>query len=347
MRSRTVGFLGGHRVAVALLVATVSALLLASGASASAPVLEFVAPGHAFPVTFTTESGAVTAELAGFESVVECAASTGEGKITGPHSTLSQYTFTGCKAEGTLNANCNSTGANTGEIVSEEIEAEPVYIDQAREEVGMLLDPEGNIYMKFECGGEQVEARGPFLAPASPVNKATTSFTATLSESLGVQLPNEYETSSGEKRLALPTGKRGTHEPASTGVEAAFTIHTAVPIEVRAITTGQMEAKQREEAEKARQAEAKRAEETIAKLRGEVAAGKHAEESLSAKLTALERRLKEEARRKREVLLASALKRCKREPARKRSQCRAQAEHKYGGTVRKGKASTTESRSRT
>lgn len=341
MRSRIGRLLDGHRMAVALLTATVSALLLASGASASPPVLEFVTPGHAFPVAFTTESGAVTAELAGFESVVECAASTGEGEITDPHSTLSQYTFTGCAAKGSLNATCKSEGANVGEIVSEEIEAEPVYIDQARGEVGMLLDPKGGVYMKFECGGEQVEANGPFLAPASPVNKITTSFTATLSESLGVQLPNEYENSSGEKRLALPTGKRGTHEPASTGVEAAFTIHTAVPIEVKAVTTGQMEAKQREEAEKTRQAEAKRTEETISKLREEVAADKRAEKILSAKLAAIEKRQKEEAtKRKREALLASALKRCKREPPRRRSQCRARAEHRYGGAAQKGKAST-------
>lgn len=39
-------------------------------AKAASPVLEFVAPGTAFPVGFTADGGPVTAELAGFDSVV-------------------------------------------------------------------------------------------------------------------------------------------------------------------------------------------------------------------------------------------------------------------------------------
>jgi hypothetical protein len=323
-----------------------AALLVVADADASPspPVLEFTTSSKTFPVAFTTESGAVTAELAGFESVVHCAASQGQGEITGPHSTLSHYSFTGCAAEGSLNAKCKSLGANAEEIVSEEVEAEPVYIDQARNEVGLLLDPTGGVYMKFECGGESVEAIGPFLAPASPTDKETTTFTATLSESQGVQTPDEYELANGEKRLALPSGKRGTHEPAPTGVEATFTIHTSVPVEVKELTTGQVEAKRREEAEKARQAETKRTEETIAKLREEAATDKHAEESLSAKLAAIEKRETDEAaKRKREKLLAGALKRCKREPPRKRAQCRAKAKRRYGSAAGKGKAGSAES----
>jgi hypothetical protein len=345
MSSRTIGFLGGRRV-VAVLLAAVS-LLVAAGAHASAnpPVLEFTTPGKAFPVAFTTESGEVTAELGGFASVVHCAASTGEGEITGPHSTLSRYSFTGCEAKGTsLNAKCSSVGANAEEIVSEEVEAEPVYIDQARNEVGLLLDPTGGVYMKFECGGESVEAIGPFLARAFPTNKETTTFTATLSESHGVQTPDEYELANGEKRLALPSGNRGTHPPAPTGVEATFTIHTSVPVEVKELTTGQMEARQREEAEKARQAEAKRTEETISKLREEVTIEKHAEETLSAKQAALEKRQADEAaKRKREKLLAGALKRCKREPPRKRAKCRAKAERRYGSAAENGRTGSAKS----
>jgi hypothetical protein len=332
--------LGGRRVITVVLAAAMVPLTVATSANANStpPVLEFATPGNSFPVSFTTESGLVTAELAGFESVVHCAASQGEGEITGPHSTLSHYSFTGCAAEGSLNAKCKSLGANAEEIVSEEIEAEPVYIDQARNEVGLLLDPTGGVYMKFECGGETVEAIGPFLAPASPTNMETTTFTARLSESQGVQTPNEYELANGEKRLALPTGRRGTHAPTPTGVEAMFTIHTSVPVEVRELTIGQMEAKQREEAEKARQAEVKRSEETIAKLREEVAADKHGEELLSAQLATVEKRLKaEEARHEREhkkQLLAKALRKCRREPPRKRAQCRARAERRYGHAAR-------------
>ncbi|HEX5309548.1 MAG TPA: hypothetical protein VFW38_10775 [Solirubrobacteraceae bacterium] len=241
-------------------VATMGLLLAAGAASATAssPVLEFATPGNAFPVAFTTESGEVKAELAGFESVVTCTTSQGEGEITGPHSTMSEYTFTGCAAKGSsLNASCKSEGAATGEILSEQVEAEPVFIDQARDEVGMLLDPHGGVYMEFECGGESVVAEGPFLAPGSPIDKETMSFTLALSESHGVQTPNEYESADGQKHLALPTGIRGTHQPASTGVEATFTVHTSAPVEVKAVTSAEIEAKQREEAEKARQGEIK------------------------------------------------------------------------------------------
>jgi hypothetical protein len=47
-------------------------------------------------------------------------------------------------------------------ITAGAIEADLVYIDQAKHEVGMLLNPGGGLYMTFECGGESVEAIGRF-----------------------------------------------------------------------------------------------------------------------------------------------------------------------------------------
>ncbi len=113
-------------------------LLVPAGASAASPVLEFVVPGHSLPVSFTTESGAVSAEMAGFETLVECTASHGEGEITGPRATVSKYRLTGCTAGG---QECESAGANAEEIKTGPIDADLVYIDQARREVGMLLNP--------------------------------------------------------------------------------------------------------------------------------------------------------------------------------------------------------------
>jgi hypothetical protein len=352
MSSRTVRFLGGHRLTTALLAAAMALLLAPAGAAATAssPVLEFATPGKAFPVAFAVEGGAVKAELANFDSVVHCTASHGEGQITGPRSTVSQYSFTGCVTEGATHAKCQSEGAKEEEIISEEIEAELVYIDQARDEVGMLLNPGGGTYMSFKCGGESVEAIGSFLAPVSPIDKEGTSFTATLSESQSIQTPDEYENENGEKRQALPTGKRGTQEAVTTGVEATFTIHSSVPGTIEAITTEEMEAKQREEA---RQEEVKRTEATIAKLREEAAADKQREEALSAELAAILKRQQEEpAKRKvqkakpktpnRGQLLAKALKQCKRQPPRKRGRCKAEAERRYGGgtSEKKGKKSS-------
>lgn len=339
MRPPTVRFLDGRRIAMLLAAAAVTALLVPAGASAS-PVLEFVTPGKAFPVAFTTEGGLVKAEMAGFEEVVHCTGSKGEGEITGPRTTVSHYRFTGCTAEGKSGSATCKSGAAAEEIVSEEIKSELVFIDQAKDEVGMLMNTDGATYMEFSCGGEQVVATGSFLAPVSPLNTETTSFTATLSESQSVQIPDAYEDASGELLHAIPFGQRGSHEPLPTGVEAVIAVHPSTPVTVEAVTTAQIEAKQREEVEKTRQAEAKRTEETIAMLREEVAADKHGEEVLAAQLAAVEKRLKEEVaklkRERQKELLAKALKRCKHQPPRKRAQCRARAERRYGGAAGKG-----------
>jgi hypothetical protein len=337
MRSRPIRFLSSRRVAAALAATAMAALLVPASASASpSPVLEFATPSKAFPVHFTTESGAVKAELAGFNSVVHCAASQGEGEITGPRSTVSHYSFTGCVTEGATKAKCKSAGAKEEEIVSEKIESELVYIDQAKDEVGMLMNAGGGVYMAFACGGELVVATGSFVAPVSPLNTETTSFTATLSESQSVQIPDAYENASGVVLHAIPFGQRGSHEAVPTGVEATIVIHPSVPVTVRAVTTAQMEAKQREEA---RQEEAKRTEAVIAKLREEAAADKQREESLSAQIAALEMRLKAKPKAPtRAQLLAKALKQCKRQPPSKRGQCRAAAERRYGGAAGKHKS---------
>jgi hypothetical protein len=132
---------------------------------------------------------------------------------------------------------CKSEGAeNEEEITTGPIDAELVYIDQARREVGVLLNPSDGVYIAFECGGESAEGQGPFLAPVSPIDQEATSFTATLNQLDSVQTPDEYENEKGERLQAIPTGRRGTNEFVPTGVEAAFTVHPSAPGEIRAIT---------------------------------------------------------------------------------------------------------------
>jgi len=235
--------LRGRRTPVAVLTVAMALLLVPAGASATSPVLEFVVPGGHLPVGFTTESGPVTAEMAGFESLVHCAASSGEGEITGPRSTVSKYTLTGCATERGSHAKCHSENANEGEIRTGPIDAELVYIDQAKHEVGILLDPGGGTYIAFRCGGESAEGRGPFLAPGSPVNEEASVFTVTLEQSGSLQTPDEYEGAGGEKLTAIPTGEHGGGQLVTTGVEATFTVQTSVPVDVRAISTEEVEAK--------------------------------------------------------------------------------------------------------
>lgn len=192
------------------------ALLLAVPASASAtsPVLEFVVPGNHLPVSFKTTSGPVTAEMANFANLVHCAASQGEGEITGPRSTVSTYTFTGCVTEGGSTKKCHSAGANEEEIKAGPIDAELVYIHQAKHEVAMLLNPGRGTYIAFECGGESAEGSGRFLAPGSPVNEAASVFTVTLKQSGSLQTPDEYE---GRRRRRAQSDPHGRARRRTTG----------------------------------------------------------------------------------------------------------------------------------
>jgi hypothetical protein len=303
----------GIRLCLVALI-TASALVLApASANAALPVLEFVSPGNGFPIDFTAEGGPVVAELNGFDSVVHCSGSEGDGAITGPRSTLSNFVFKGCVAVGGTHANqeCKSEGAlNPEEIKADAIEAELVYIDQANHQVGMLLNPGGGVYMEFKCGGELVEASGPFLSPVGPINQEAMSFTASLSHVGAMQTPSEYEGPSGEKLQAIPMGKRESQPlPATTGVGLSFTILPSVPLEIRAVSAAEVEAKQR-------------AEEAAAKKRQE-------EEAAAA---AKKRQEEQQAESKRIAHLRSkALTQCRRKAhaKHKRLRCERRVKKKY------------------
>jgi hypothetical protein len=304
----------GIGLCVAASIAALALTVMPAQAKAASPVLEFVSPASAFPIDFTADGGEVTAVMANVVPVVQCAHSQGEGEIIGPRSTLSQYVFTGCVAhEGGSTANCQSEPLDTGVIESETIEADLVYIDQAKHEVGMLLNPSGGVYMTFKCGGELVEARGPFLAPVGSLNVQTTSFTASLSRSGAEQTPDEYENAIGEKRKAVPMGEWEGHPLATTGVELSFAIHTSAALEIKAVTAAEIEAKQRDE---------------------EAAAAKKRQEEEARAAAAAKRRQEEEVkaeRLKRVRLLSKGLAQCRKAHSKhKRVRCEKRVKRQYG-----------------
>ncbi len=337
-----VGQLRGMGVCVAL-VALMALAVVPAQAKAASPVLEFVSPASAFPIGFTADGGEVTAELADYDTLVHCADSEGEGEIVGPRAALAKYVFTGCGTQGGSEggAQCKSEGANAEEIRTGTIEAELVYIDQAKHEVGMLLNPSGGIYMTFQCGGESVKASGPFLSPVGPINEQTMSFTATLSRSGATQTPSEYENAIGEKRNAIPMGERGANPPATTGVELSFAIETSASLEIKAITAAEIEARQREEeaaAAKRREDEESAAAAAVTRRQQEEAAAAAAaerrrEEEAAAAAAAMRRQEEEaEAERLRRARLRSlGLSRCRKaESKRVRVRCERRVKRKYG-----------------
>lgn len=370
MKTRANQLIGNRQLCVVALVAAMALLLAPAGANAASPVLEFVVPGGSFPVHFTVESGPVSAEMKGFSSLVHCAASQGEGEITGPSSTVSKYKFTGCKTEVGSHQKCKSVGANEEEITAGPIEADLVYLNRARDEVAMLLNPHGGTYIEFECGGEEAKGTGPFLAPVSPINRKAMSFSAILNQSGSMQTPDEYEGPAGELLKAIPMGERGTHGLVTTGVEATFAVHTSVPVEVKA-TAQEIEAEQQEEEavqlEEAllkQEAALKTQEAALRKLEGTLkAAEEHAkklaeeakkhEEELNAQIASIKKHQEEEVAAakkkaedekvkskssKRNQLLENALKKCKKDkPKSKRMQCERAVEKKYGAKGKKAK----------
>jgi hypothetical protein len=333
-RRALAGQLRGICLCVAGLIAAIAPALAPVNASAAPPVLEFVSPASAFPIAFTADGGPVTAAMTDFDTVVHCSGSDGAGEITGPRSTVSSYAFTGCETQGGSKGGqpCMSAGANPEEIKSGTVEADLVFIDQARREVGMVLNPHGGVYLSFECGGESVKALGSFLSPVGPINREATSFTATLSRSGAIQIPNEYESLSGEKLQAIPTGEREGQPAAATGVELGFAIHTSAPLEITAVTAAEIEARQRAvEVAAATAAKRRQEEEAAAALQRQkeeaaMAAAKKGQEEAAAKT----QRARDRARSKRARRLAKALKQCRRlDSHHRRTRCEARAKRKY------------------
>ena len=327
--------------------ALAAALLLAlapARASAASPVLEFAPSGGAFPVDFVAEGGEVTAAMTGIESVVRCKESEGEGRLTGPQTAIGTYWFYGCETEGGTedNRECRSVGAEPGEIESEEINANLVFISQARHEVGMVLAPQNEMYMTFSCEGTVVTAYGPFVSPVGPINQSTSEFTATLTSAGANQLPNSYEAANGAVIPAVPMGswKAGTKVP--TGVNLAFDITTyppfgltPLPLEIRARTAAEVEADERkrqeaEAAEKKRQEDAAAAAKRQQEEAAAAEAKKHAEEEALRRAEAKKRQLRAQR-------LQKALKQCRRlDSKQKRAKCIKKARNKYG-VHKKGK----------
>jgi hypothetical protein len=308
----------GIFIAIGVSIAVLAPAVAPSAARAASPILEFVPSPQPFPVDFTAAGGEVTAALADFDTLVHCSGSHGEGAVTGARSTLSTYDFTGCKTEGGSKGGheCKSAGANLEEIRSPLIEAELVFINQATDAVGVLLDPRGGVYLSFECGGEAVKAIGPFLSPVGPVNTASSSFTASLSRLGATQIPDEYESDAGQKLTAVPTGEREGQAPGTTGVELGFTIHTDSPLTVRAVTAAEVEAKQSGE-----EAVAKQHEEEAA------AAKKRGEEEAAARM-----RKAEQARAKRRTRqLSKALRQCRKtQTGHRRARCEKRVKKRLG-----------------
>lgn len=200
---------------------------------------EFVA--SKFPVKFTATTGADTLETIGGRSV-KCKESKGEGELSSAEEVKNTVIkFTGCKGKiGTLEGPCKSTGAAAEEIVTGKLKGSPVYIKESSKEVGLVLSPQEaeGLYAEFKCESlltETVKVKGSSVAPLTPINTSTKSYSATAKEEKGKSIPSEYENNNGEEVKAT-TETKGEGVVAfgyeDSGLEGTLSITTAEAVEV-------------------------------------------------------------------------------------------------------------------
>jgi hypothetical protein len=197
-----------RKTSAAFVLALALGAVVASTAAAS-ETLSFVPHSGKFPVKKVTVKGNnmfFEEEGTGYH----CASGiTGEGEITGSKTAWLKLHLTECLAEG---QEFTSPGAKPGEIVTEKLPVQLVYVSREHHEAALALNyqpPAEKLkmfatweprFLHEECG-----IRGPVLAPVSPVNSSVLSHSLTLALSKsGIQQPSAYETEAGSKYLAAP-----------------------------------------------------------------------------------------------------------------------------------------------
>jgi hypothetical protein len=162
---------------------------------------------------FTLKGSKVAFDEAGGHSY-SCEVSKGEGKITGKKTATATLTLNKCSAP--LGATCQSTGASIEEIKTGTLPVELVYTSKANHEAGLIFNYEAtkknplttfaSWYCESLLGGKTtgLGVRGSIIAPVTPVNTKTGSYTTKFEATKEVQSPTTYETETGEKLTAFP-----------------------------------------------------------------------------------------------------------------------------------------------
>jgi hypothetical protein len=184
---------------------------VAASTAAASETLSFIAQSGKFPVKTTVKGGNVTLRV-GSEGYT-CISSAGEGEITGHKTGKMKFRFKECGRSG---VKCQS-GEVTGEIVTETVPVELVYISKEHHEAGLDFNyeeptepfpPPAHQFASWSCGGfGKFGIRRSIIAAVTPVNTSTLSHTVKFSENAtlhGIQNPTAYETEAGKRFEAFP-----------------------------------------------------------------------------------------------------------------------------------------------
>jgi hypothetical protein len=196
-----------HPKTIGLVLTALFALTAFAASAASAALPEIVSGGVEVPAgtPIKSKSAKSTLETKSGEKV-SCTADTNAGEVTGPKTSKTTVTFTGCSAFGILK--CNTSGSATGTIVLTS-NVKLVYINKAAKEVGLAFELEKEV--TIECTSSQkLHVRGGNIGKLTPVNTPTTKPTLTFAQTKGVQSPTEYENEGGGKvKLITETSGEG------------------------------------------------------------------------------------------------------------------------------------------
>ncbi|MHB1569460.1 MAG: hypothetical protein ACYC0H_09680, partial [Solirubrobacteraceae bacterium] len=148
---------------VGLLAAAVSALVMATGASAAFASEWKLESGQSFPVTVTGKGGKAT-----FESEKGNKVTSNESKSTGELTSATKgtakVTYSGsCKLEGTIKASCPT-------IETKALEVEPLSKLNGGTKTGADYRPASGTEMaKFTCGETEITVTGSVICVSEPV----------------------------------------------------------------------------------------------------------------------------------------------------------------------------------
>jgi hypothetical protein len=216
------------RIRIIGLALVAAVALSAVGASAASAALPEFSPSSG--VTLTGTSGAGLLETV-TGTKVTCTASTNGGEITGAKTVSKvKVKFTGCESTG---AKCNTSGAASGELVTEELKATLGYLNASKKEVGLDFVPVGTKFIEFSCGTALVGVKvtGSVICKVTPVNMPTKTSTVTCKQAKGIQEFTKFE--GGETDvLKTQIGIEGL--PQQSGEETTATATASVEGEIKA-----------------------------------------------------------------------------------------------------------------
>jgi hypothetical protein len=189
-------------------------------------------PGEGKSAKFTN---AITEGLATFETVkgskVVCTTEAGSGEYTGNKTVAGvTLTFTGCER---LGEQCTSTGAASGEIVTDALEGvlgvEKLGETVVKNKIGLDLFPVGNAgpVIDFSCGATDVSVRGSVILPVV-ASKMLLSTKQKFLASKGKQKPEKFV--EGAKDVLEASFNKGAYE--QIGLSVKLTQTNEEPIEV-------------------------------------------------------------------------------------------------------------------